>query len=162
MPANCDIINSNYQINIYQRGKMKIYATVITIIAVLALATIGYGYYTGIKIKKVVLQYQNTIQQLKDENNQKSKEISNLAMLLRDATSSLSHAGDAKFSSINPASIDKINQNLINISSDTSRQEIQSQWNAFKQTLSLNDYRSFVQTIADTIKNETVVETKND
>ena len=133
---------------------MKIYATIITIIAILALATVGYGYYTGIKIKKIILEDQKTIQKMQDDDRQKSKEITALSEMLRETTNSLMHAGDLKFSSVNPTSLDKINQNLTDISSSATRQQIQNEWNTFKQTLTLNDYRSFVRTVADTIKNK--------
>jgi hypothetical protein len=140
---------------------MKIYSIIVTIIAVLALAILGYGYYTGLKIKKVLTEcntqnsaYQSEIQTMRNDEQKKTEEILGLAEVLRESSSSFMHAGDVKASSFNTASLDKIDQEIKNLKNAHVQDAVKKKWETFLQTSSLNDYRDFIGTLADVIKDE--------
>jgi len=148
---------------------MKIYAIIVTIIAVLALSLLGYGYYTGLKIKKTIADYENKIQTMHDEEEamqqeeqKKLDEISSLAGILRESSSSFMHPGNFKASSFNPSIVERLKDEIENITDTTLKKEIKDKWDAFQQSQNLNDYRDFIGTVADIIRNSsTTLEPSN-
>jgi hypothetical protein len=140
---------------------LKIYSIIVTIITVLALAILGYGYYTGLKIKKTLTEcetqnsaYQSEIQKMRNDEQKKAEEILGLAEILRESSSSFMHAGNIKASSFNTASLDKIDQEIKNLKNTHTQDAVKKKWETFLQTSFLNDYRDFLATLADEIKNE--------
>jgi len=140
---------------------MKVYSIAVTIVAVLALVILGYGYYTGLKIKKVLVEcstqnknFQAEIQDMRSDEQKKAEEILGLAEILRESSGSFMHAGDIKASSFNTASLDKIDQEITNLKNAHTQDAIKKKWQTFLQTSSLNDYRDFIGTLADEVKNE--------
>jgi len=140
---------------------MKIYSIIVTIIAVLAVAILGYGYYAGLKIKKVIAEcakekstYKSEVQKMRSDEQKKAEEILGLADILRESSSSFMHAGNIKASSFDTASLDKIDQEIKNLRNTHSQEEVKKKWDAFLQSYSLNDYRDFIGTMADVIKDE--------
>jgi len=140
----------------------------VTIIAVLALAILGYGYYTGLKIKKALTEcetqnstyqseiqaYQSEIQKIRNDEQKKAEEILGLAEILRESSGSFMHAGNIKASSFNTTSLDKIKQEIQNLKNVHTQDAVKKKWETFLQTSSLNDYRDFLATLADEIKDE--------
>lgn len=140
---------------------MKIYSIIVTIITVLALGILGYGYYTGLKIKKTLTEcetqnsaYQSEIQKMRNDEQKKAEEILGLAEILRESSSSFMHAGNIKASSFNTASLDKIDQEIKNLKNTHTQDAVKKKWETFLQTSFLNDYRDFLATLADEIRNE--------
>ena len=147
---------------------MKIYSIIVTIIAVLALAILGYDYYTELKIKKTLTEcetqnsayqskiqaYQSEIQTMQNDEQKKAEEILRLAEILRESSSSFMHAGDIKASSFNTTSLDKIDQEIQNLKNVHTQDAVKKKWDTFLQSYSLNDYRDFLATLADEIRNE--------
>jgi|GEM_PF-3133230 len=147
---------------------MKIYAIIVTIIAVLALSLLGYGYYTGLKIKKTIADYENKIQTMHDEEEamqrekqKKLDEISSLAGILRESSSSFMHPGNFKASSFNPSIVERLKDEIENITDTTLKKEIKDKWDAFQQSQNLNDYRDFIGTVADIIRSSSTLEPSN-
>jgi hypothetical protein len=140
---------------------LKIYSIIVTIITVLALGILGYGYYTGLKIKKTLTEcetqnsaYQSEIQKMRNDEQKKAEEILGLAEILRESSSSFMHAGNIKASSFNTASLDKIDQEIKNLKNTHTQDAVKKKWETFLQTSFLNDYRDFLATLADEIRNE--------
>jgi len=140
---------------------LKTYSVIVTVIAVLALAVLGYGYYTGLKIKKALTEcetqnsaYQSEIQKMRSDEQKKAEEILGLAEILRESSGSFMHAGNIKASSFNTTSLDKIDQEIQNLKNVHAQDAVKKKWETFLQTSSLNDYRDFLGTLADEIKNE--------
>jgi protoheme ferro-lyase len=87
-------------------------------------------------------------------NKKKAEGVLGLAEVLRESSSSFMHAGDVKASSFNTASLDKIDQEIKNLKNAHVQDAVKKKWETFLQTSSLNDYRDFIGTLADVIKDE--------
>lgn len=140
---------------------MKIYAVVVTLVAVLALSVVGYGVWAGNKLQTSLNklesnlhQTQNELSGLKITNQKLGLEIQTLNKILRASSNSLVHPGDLKISSFNAGSVDEINSNIEKIADQHVRAKVKSDWENFVNSKTLNDYRQFIQSVSDAISND--------
>ena len=140
---------------------MKVYAIIVTIIAVLALGVVGYGFWQGAKIKTAYTQKSNELsatqaklQGIKDEYKTPAENINNISQILGKTSSAFIQPGVMQVSSFNQQSVDEINKQIASIQDTSARDEIKSNWDKFVASKTINDYRTFVQTISNAISNE--------
>lgn len=142
---------------------MKIYAIIITVIAILALGIIGYGFWAGqkISVKIVSLERQSKIamddlQKVQQEYSNSTQEIKNLSQLLRETSSSFIQPGVSSIDSFNAVSMQKIDSQIGQIKNDYTKKDIQEKWSIFQDSKLINDYRGVIASIADNISNLSV------
>jgi len=125
-------------------------------------------YYTELKIKRALTEcetqnsayqnkiqtYQSEIQTMRNDEQKKAEEILGLAEILRESSSSFMHAGNIKASSFNTTSLDRIDQDIQSLKNVHTQDAVKKKWDTFLQSYSLNDYRDFLATLADEIRNE--------
>jgi len=126
---------------------MKIYAIIVTIVAVVALSILGYGVWAGNKMAKSIKTLQGQISSLKSQAG--DAEI--LSRVARDSASTFIQPGDWKIISFDQTKLSEIEVNIQNLADEKTKIEITNSWSKFKSSGLINDYRSFIQVVSDNI-----------
>ena len=140
---------------------MKIYAVIVTIVAVLALGVVGFGVWQGIHIKAAYNKQsdelrlkRDELKSLRDQTQKQASDIETLNRILRASSNSLVHPGDLKVTSFNAPSVTEIDTNIEKITDQNMQEKVKSDWNTFSNSKTINDYRQFIQSVSDAISGD--------
>ena len=141
---------------------MKIYAVVVTIVAVLALGVVGFGVWQGTRLQASYNKASNELKlkqgelkTFKDQTQKQASDIETLNKILRDSSNSLVHPGDLKVTSFNAQSVSEINTNIEKIADQNLQEKVKTDWNTFLNSKTINDYRQFIQSVSDAVSSDT-------
>ena len=141
---------------------MKIYAVIVTIVALLALGVVGFGVWQGTKIKAAYTKQSNELRlkqdelkAFKDQTQKQAADIETINRILRASSNSLVHPGDLKVTSFNSQSVIEISTNIEKIAEPAVQEKVKADWNTFSNSKTINDYRQFIQSLSDAISGDT-------
>lgn len=127
---------------------MKIYAIIITIVAIIAIVFTGISYSQVSKIARQADTYkkdselcQTERSKLKNQLTQANGKLSNLqktADVLTAAANSFMFAGDLKAQTVGSAEAAEVEQKIKNMTDKMDRMEAEKNWNDFKTSLRFN------------------------
>lgn len=137
---------------------MKVYAIIVTIVAVLALGTVGFEFWQGAKVKKAFTQKsdelsstQAKLEGIEEQYKRPAENINNFSQILGKSSSSFIQPGVMKIDSFNQQAVDEINKQMATIQDASVQDEMKSNWDKFVASKTINDYRTFITTISNVI-----------
>jgi len=129
---------------------MKIYAIIITIIAVVAIVFAGISYSQISKVSQQATTYQKEKEQCQSDKSktetqltQANGKLSNLqktADVLGAAANSFMFAGDMKANTVGSQEAAEVEQKISSMTDKNDRMEAEKNWNDFKTTLRFNPF----------------------
>lgn len=133
---------------------MKVYAIIITVIAVLVLGVAGYEFQQHKKVSDDLNSTQVKLDGIKEQYKQPAENINRISQILGKTSNSFMHPGVMQVSSFNQPVVDEINKDIAGIQNTSTRDDIKSNWDKFVASKTINDYRSFVQSVSNAISGE--------
>jgi len=141
---------------------MKIYAIVVTIIALIAVIFAGVFYSQVSKVSQQAAEYQKekdncqkdkskTENQLSQANG-KLANLQKIAAILDAAANSFMFAGDMKVSTLGSQETAEVEQKISELTDKGDRMETEKNWNDFKATLKFNPLFGLLRGLAQSLE----------
>jgi hypothetical protein len=140
---------------------IRIYAIVTSVVIVLLLGILGYSVWTGNLVKEKVTSLDtelsnvnNELSRVRQQHREPAENINTYSMILRGSSSALVTPAVMTVQDLNQQQVSEIDKNIESITNTRVKEDIKSKWNLFVASKTINDYRTFISTVSDTITNE--------
>lgn len=136
---------------------MKTYSIVVTVVAVLAILSTGYFYFSGnsggLKQQLESCQKDKTqVESQLSQSNEQLNKISKTVAALKSINESFMIPGDSKVIGIGSKEAAEVEQTISDIADKTDRIMAESDWNNFKNSLKLNSLFRLYRDLADNLE----------